>query len=96
LLIIAGPVYAGADGRDEFVEGHREIVERARSYPGCLDLAITCDTVEPGRVDIHEVWESEEQLDTWRAVAPTPPDSTPRILRDEVQKHQVSSSGPPF
>jgi quinol monooxygenase YgiN len=96
VLIIAGPVYIDPNGRDQFVEGHREIVEQARIYPGCLDLAITCDTVDPGRVNIFEMWESEEQLDTWRGVAPRPTGSMPAIVRDEVEKHQVSASGPPF
>jgi hypothetical protein len=37
LLIIAGPVYVDPEGRDKFVEGHREIVEQARSYPTPID-----------------------------------------------------------
>jgi quinol monooxygenase YgiN len=96
VLIIAGPVFVDPDRRDTFVEGHRETVVRARAYPGCLDLAITADGVEPGRVNIFEMWESEEQLGTWRAVAPTPSSSVPPIVRDEVRKHVISSSGSPF
>lgn len=95
-MIIAGPVYVDPDRRNTFVEGHRAIVVQARAYPGCLDLAITADGVEPGRVNIFEMWESEEQLDTWRAVAPRPSSSVPPIVRDEVRKHWISASGSPF
>jgi hypothetical protein len=43
---------------------------------------------------MFEQWESEEYLEAWRAVADPPP--KPEILRANVQKHQISSSGPPF
>ncbi|EDY62779.2 antibiotic biosynthesis monooxygenase [Streptomyces pristinaespiralis ATCC 25486] len=81
--------------RDRFVEGHRPIVEAARSHPGCLDLSISPDPIESGRVNNFECWESQEALDAFRAVAPRPSASV-EIRDAQVLKHDVSHTGPPF
>ncbi|HEX4251443.1 MAG TPA: antibiotic biosynthesis monooxygenase [Pseudonocardia sp.] len=94
-VIVAGRIYVDPADRDRYVEGHQEIVERARAYPGCLDLAISADAVEPGRVNIFEHFESAEALEAFRAGAPTPSVSID-MLDAQVLKHQISSSGPPF
>jgi quinol monooxygenase YgiN len=94
MVIIAGKVYVAAEERDKWVEAHDDVINRARSAPGCLDLYVSADPVEKGRVNIFELWESEEHLEAWRAVADPPP--KPEILGGEVQKHQISASGPPF
>lgn len=94
MLIIAGSLYVRPEERDKWVGAHDEVVMGARSQPGCIDLWFSADPVEPGRVNMFEQWESEEHLQAWRAVADPPP--KPEILRANVQKHQISSSGPPF
>lgn len=50
MLIIAGKLYVAPDHRDEYVAVHEDLIRRARAYPGSLDLAITADQIEPGRV----------------------------------------------
>ena len=94
MLIIAGNVCVAPEDRDGWVEAHHEIVRLARAQPGCIDLSISADSVDPRRVNIFEQWESEEHLDAWRAMADPPP--KPEIVSGIVQKHHVSSSGPPF
>ncbi|MEC3976853.1 putative quinol monooxygenase [Amycolatopsis sp. H20-H5] len=94
-LIIAGKVYVDPADRDEFIEGHRTIVEQARKYPGCLDVAISPDPVDAGRVNLFEYWESKEILAAWRAIAPRPTTSI-AIRVGEALKHEVSHSGLPF
>ncbi|MEV6910221.1 antibiotic biosynthesis monooxygenase family protein [Amycolatopsis sp. NPDC051071] len=94
-VIVAGKVYVDPEVRDRYVEGHQVIAERARAHPGCLDLVIAADTLEAGRVNIFEYWESEEVLNAWRAISPTP-SFTAEIRDGEVFKHQVSHSSPPF
>jgi quinol monooxygenase YgiN len=94
-LIIAGKVYVDPAERDRFVEGHRNIVEEARKAPGCIDVAISPDPTEAGRVNIFEYWESQETLDAWRAVSP-PPSVDIQISDDHALKHLIASSGPPF
>ncbi|SFB54503.1 Antibiotic biosynthesis monooxygenase [Amycolatopsis marina] len=94
-LIVAGKVYVAPQERDRFIEGHRELITQGRAHPGCLDLAISPDPVEPGRVNLVEYWESGEALDAWRAIAPAPSTSV-RISDVQVLKHEVAKSGPPF
>jgi heme-degrading monooxygenase HmoA len=94
VLIIAGYLYVHPEERDRWVDAHHEVVQRARSQPGCIDLYFSADPVEPGRVNMFEQWETEDHLEAWRAIADPPP--KPEILRADVQKHQISSSGPPF
>jgi quinol monooxygenase YgiN len=94
LVIIAGKLYVAPEEREAWIEAHHDVVKRARSAPGCVDLHISADLVEQGRVNLFEQWESEDALETWRSVADPPP--KPEILDGTVQKHLISSSGPPF
>ncbi|PRX45988.1 quinol monooxygenase YgiN [Prauserella shujinwangii] len=94
-VIVAGAVHVAPENRDRFVAGHRQLVERARAYPGCLDLSISADPLEASRVNIFEHWESQEVLDAWRASAPSP--SVRIDLEDgHMAKHEIARSGPPF
>ena len=94
MLIIAGSLYVAPQERQKLIEAHRDVIKQARSRPGCLDLYVSADPVEEGRVNLHEQWESEEELQAWRAVADVPP--KPKMLGGNVHKHRISSSGPPF
>lgn len=69
-VIVAGWVTADPEERDEIVESFKDLVIRARSAPGCLDVAISADPVDPGRINNFEFWRSEEDLNSWRAVSP--------------------------
>jgi quinol monooxygenase YgiN len=95
MLIIAGWYLVAPEDRDKVVESHAEMVGRARKAPGNLDLAISADAVDPGRVNMFELWESDETLNAWRAVA-DPPAPISEMLGGDVQKHEISKSGPPF
>lgn len=94
-VIIAGPVYVEPADRDRFVAGFRVVVERAREHPGCLDIAISPDALDPGRINMIEHWESEEALTAWRKVAPAP---TAEAAFDAsgVRKHVVARTCGPF
>jgi quinol monooxygenase YgiN len=94
-VIVAGKVYFAPEVRDQAVAAHRVIVERSREAPGCLDVSISADSVDPGRVNIFEYWESHEALDAWRAVAPAP-EGEFEMLDVQVLKHEVSGTRGPF
>jgi quinol monooxygenase YgiN len=94
MLIVAGKLYVHPQERDRWVAAHDEVTITARSQPGCLDLHLSADPLEPGRINLFEQWESEAALQAWRGVADPPP--KPEILDASIQKHQISSSGPPF
>ncbi|WP_430787980.1 putative quinol monooxygenase [Actinoplanes sp. G11-F43] len=95
MLIIAGWYTVAAEDRDKVVESHTDLVERARKAKGNVDLAISADPVDPARVNMFELWESEEALNEWRAVA-NPPAPISEILGGDVQKHEISKSAPPY
>lgn len=90
MLIIAGWLSVDPGERDSFVERHQDVVRRARLAPGCMDLAISPDRVDPGRVNMYELWESEEMLAAWQAVARVPRPMPP-ILGGDVKKYEVTS-----
>jgi quinol monooxygenase YgiN len=94
-VIVAGWYFVEPEKRDEVVASFKDLTLRARSAAGCLDLAITADPVAPGRINLFELWRSEEDLRAWRAVA-KPPKNVARMRGIKVQKHVVQSSGPPF
>lgn len=94
-VIVAGKVLVDPGVRERFVEAHREIVERGREYPGCLELSVSADSVEPGWVNIFEYWDSHDTLDAFRAIAPAPAEKF-EILDFQVSKHDVANTRGPF
>lgn len=94
-VIVAGWYTVDPSKRDEVVERFKDMVLRARSTPGCLDMAITADPVDSNRINIFEFWRSEKELNSWR-VGSKPPKMNARMLRVEVQKHTIQQSGAPF
>lgn len=95
MVIVAGKIYVVPEDRDKHVASFKAMIQRARAFPGCLDFYIVADPIEEGRVNMFEQFESEEALAAWRAVS-KPPKRVSKMLGAEVQKHQISSSGPPF
>ncbi|MGH3502019.1 MAG: antibiotic biosynthesis monooxygenase [Nocardioidaceae bacterium] len=95
MWIIAGHVLVDEDERDRFVDEHRILVERSRRAAGCLDVAITADTVDPRRINNFERWDSWDAIEAWRAQAEAP--ATGITLHEvDVTAYEVASSRPPF
>jgi quinol monooxygenase YgiN len=95
MVIIAGYLTLQPTERQAFIDSHRDLVQRARAYSGCLDVAISPDPIEPDRVNMIEIWRSEEDLQAWRKVADGP-DTGVEFNDDHVLKYEISRSGPPF
>jgi quinol monooxygenase YgiN len=95
MLIIAGYFKVPSPQRRAFVDAHANLVTRARAYPGCLDLSISEDPLDPSRINMIELWESEGELEAWRKIS-NPPKTGIQIEDGNVQKHHISRSGPPF
>jgi quinol monooxygenase YgiN len=94
MLIIAGHIEVAPARRDEVVAALRDLVRRARAAPGCLDLAVTADSLDPARVNTFERWESPEHLDAFRAVANAP--DIGEIVADHVRLYDVTGERSPF
>jgi quinol monooxygenase YgiN len=95
VLIIAGHVQVSPEERPRLVEAFADLVRRSRQAPGCLDVAVTADSVDPGRINNFERWRSQEDLDAWRAVADAP-DVGDAFLAVDVALFDVSGERPPF
>jgi quinol monooxygenase YgiN len=50
--------------------GLREHRRAGGGAAGCLDTAISADLVDPGRINIFERWNSQAELETFRANGP--------------------------
>jgi quinol monooxygenase YgiN len=94
MLIVAGHLFVRPEDRDPWVEAHRQVLQAARCFPRCVDLFVAADPADERRVNMFELWESEQALEAWRAAADPPP--KPEILDANILKYQISSSGPPF
>ena len=66
----------------------------ARRAPGCLDFAVSADTIEPDRANVYEAWTDAQSLESFRESGPDDP-SFSFIIRADVERHEVSQSGPP-
>lgn len=95
VVIIAGHEIVDEPDRDRYVHAYLDLVRRARRAPGCIDVSITADSVDPARVNTFECWESSEHLDAWRAVADAP-DTGIHVSRADVMMYVVSDVRPPF
>ena len=95
MLLIAGQVRVAEVDRDAYVTAFCDLVERGRKAAGCLDVVISADPLDPGRVNIFERWQSQEALDAWRAVA-NAPDPGIEFEADDVQLFTVTDARSPF
>lgn len=95
MWIIAGHITVDSDKRDSYVEAHRDLVTRAREAPGCLDVAITADPVDPRRINNYERWDSWDAIETWRTRAAAP-DTGLTIHEVDVTAFEVANTRPPF
>lgn len=94
MLIIAGHLQVDAAERDEYVADCIDVVNQARTAPGCLDFAITADTVEPDRVNVFERWESDAELKDFRGSGPDAGQKS-QLLDAQVQKYRISATEDP-
>ena len=93
MIIVSGRIYVIPGRRDGFVATSRDAVVQARRAPGCLDFVVAADPVEPDRVNVYESWDTEEALEAFRGEGPDS-DLGSDIVRADVSRYQVSSSGP--
>jgi quinol monooxygenase YgiN len=94
VLIISGRIYVRPGTREKFVASSAEAVVQARAFPGCRDFIVAADPIETDRVNTYEEWDSEEALLAFRGAGPDSALSS-IIVRAQVARHVVSSSGPP-
>ena len=93
MVIVSGTIHVRPGKREAYLAASMEAVAAARSSPGCLDFVVAADPIEPDRINVYEQWESEAQLEAFRGDGPGR-DLTSDIVKADVSRHQVLSSGP--
>lgn len=70
MVIVAGHVTVEPQQRKAYLASCVPVVEQGRAAAGCLDLTVTADLVDPGRVNVYERCKSQAALEANRRVAP--------------------------
>lgn len=94
MLIIAGHLEVDVNDRDSYASDCQSVVERARNAPGCLDFAITADSLDRGRVNVYERWEDDGSLTQFRGSGPDD-ELSDRIRSAEVRMYRISTTEDP-
>ena len=94
MLIVAGRIYLKPGVIREFMAASVEAMAAARATPGCRDFVVAPDPLEADRVNVYEEWESEQALLVFRGSGPSS-DLRSMIVRAEVARHLIASSGAP-
>jgi quinol monooxygenase YgiN len=93
MIIVSGRIYVAPGLREGFLGASREAVVAARRAPGCRDFVVAADPVEADRVNVYEEWDSAFELEAFRGAGPGP-QLVAAIVRAQVTRHRVASSGP--
>jgi len=70
MIIVAGALTVDPNGRDAYLDGCASVVAAARQAQGCRDFALSPDLLEPGRINVYERWDSDENLQCFRGSGP--------------------------
>lgn len=96
MLIIAGTLNLDAADRERYLAAVADVARQARSAPGCLDFVQAADPIEPGRINIYERWESDEDLHRFRSSGPPAEPAAPApavspIRSADVRKYRIAA-----
>jgi quinol monooxygenase YgiN len=94
MLIIAGTLQVEPTQRDRYLDGMKDFMQSSRSEPGCIDYALSPDTLDDGLVRVFEVWDSKAALAAHlEEFAARPPGDAEPLAVDVVQ-YEISGTGP--
>jgi quinol monooxygenase YgiN len=88
MLIIAGHLIVDEGDREDFVADSATAVSQARDTDGCLDFAVSADSLDPCRVNVFERWRSRQLLAAFRGSGPDD-DLRGRIRKAEISEYAV-------
>lgn len=93
MVIVSGSFDLAPEDRDAFIQGRLEAMRRSRAEAGCLEYVFSADPLEPGRVVLHERWESAEALTAHlEGMRSGPPPEGPQVrpLSSSIIRYDVS------
>ena len=90
MIIIAGRLYVAPEQRDDYLKALADVPAKARQFRGCLDFVQAADPVEPGRINVYERWQSDDDVLAFRASGGSPP-PLPKVQQFDVKKYRVAA-----
>ncbi len=90
VIIVAGTIHVAPADRDRYLVACSAVMERARRTPGCLDFALSPDSIAEDQINVFERWESDDQLVRFRDAGPDP--RLPEIREAKVVEYRVFPS----
>lgn len=90
MIIIAGALRVAPGTRDRYLAAVADVARLARETPGCLDFVQAADPLEPGRINVYERWESDDDVERFRS-AGGPGIDTPPLLGADVRKYRIAA-----
>ena len=91
MIIVAGWLRVDQVDRDHYVAECVAVVQQARAARGCLDFALTADSVDPDRINVYEQWESDADLELFRGAGPDP-GQTAQLRDAQVGRYRISAT----
>ena len=98
MIIIAGWLRVTPGDRDAYLAAVADVTRLSRLAPGCLDFVQAADPLDPERITIYERWESDADLDRFRASggaqepeSDVPEPDVPALLDAEVRRYRIAS-----
>lgn len=93
MIVVSGRIFVIPGTREAFLKESREAMVAARGARGCRDFVVAADPIDADRINVYEEWESAADLEAFRGEGPGSA-LTANIVRAEVSRHHVASSGP--
>jgi quinol monooxygenase YgiN len=94
MIIIAGALHVDPDSRARYLDAVSEVAVLARAARGCLDFYQSPDPIDPGRINVFERWESDEDVLAFRTSG-GPDLDLPPIKAADVHKYRISATEAP-
>lgn len=89
MIVVAGWLQVNPATRDEYLSGCRAVIAAARDTPGCIEFHVSADALEVDRVNVFELWDSQEALDQFRGAGPDD-EQAAMIVAADIRQYQVA------
>lgn len=89
MIIVAGELHMDPADRDRYLAAVADSTRQARRAPGCHEFLQAPDPLDAGRINVFERWESDKDLQRFRASGGPLPD-LPALRSAEIYKYRIS------
>jgi quinol monooxygenase YgiN len=99
-VVVIGRFEIDPAQRDDFLQGRLGVQEATRKEPGCLLYAASADPLDPGVINMMELWATRKDFQQHLRVlaARTPEELAPLrripLLGGKITQYEVAASGP--